>query len=172
MSISTQIVVIMTIMTIMTIISIPDSGVNCGDLLCPLLCRALHQDLLLLLHQEHQVSHQHQISSHHQLIMIVTNSLHQQLWRLEGHGRLADIPFKLCERSQVPLTLHQAALIPSNLHWQVFIFKSLTEILTCKCLPKSENVQRVAKCFHCQPLSFPLCRPIQPLLRCPAQSNI
>ena len=72
MSISTQIVVIMTIMTNMTIISIPDSGVNCGDLLCPLLCRALHQDLLLLLHQEHQVSHQ--ISSHHhQLIRLETN---------------------------------------------------------------------------------------------------
>ena len=122
MSISTQIVVIMTIMTI---ISIPDSGVNCGDLLCPLLCRALHQDLLLLLHQEHQVSHQHQIS-HHQLIRLDTNPLHQQLWRLEGDVRLADIPFKLCERSQVPLTLHQATLIPSNLHWQVFQSKSLT----------------------------------------------
>ena len=117
----------MTIMTNMTIISIPDSGVNCGDLLCPLLCRALHQDLLLLLHQEHQVSHQHQISSlHHQLIIIVTNPLHQQLWRLEGHVRLADIPFKLCERSQVPLTLHQAALLPSNLHWKVFQSKFLT----------------------------------------------
>ena len=126
MSISTQIVVIMTIMTIMTIISIPDSGVNCGDLLCPLLCRALHQDLLLLLHQEHQVSHQHQISSHHQLIRLETNPLHQQLWRLEGDVRLADIPFKLCERSQVPLPLHQAALLPSNLHRQVFLFKSLT----------------------------------------------